>query len=406
MPATVHPLPVALGALAALLMLGAAPVPSSSPAIPHGPETVARSAAGTLPSPPTAPRRAVEIDPERLPAAARAALPLVRELIASRCPELPELWVVAQVHAESGWDAALTSRGPGGPAGLYQLEQPTWRAAGGRAWTADPPHPDADVTAPAAHLRIALPWTCANLRAVTAHLRESGKPTAPLDAMLVCHVAGCGRVTGSATGVPAAGEAGCDERCAQVVRHYLAAVHGNLQRFGAPAPGPAPAPLEAAARVEAAVPRRWTGGATGCVAPDPTGDGCLTGATRHGLSAVSAAFGGWSDGPVIRSAGCWDEHAWNPRSDHARGRACDLFPGVPGAFARGAEREAGWRIARWLRAHAGPLRVRYLIWQGRYWDPAVSDEDGWGRRYRGGGIYDVRAPTGGHFDHVHVSFRE
>jgi len=36
----------------------------------------------------------------------------------------------------------------------------------------------------------------------------------------------------------------------------------------------------------------------------------------------------------------------------------------------------------------------------------VGDRDGWGTRYSGAGIYDVRTATGGHYDHVHVSFRE
>jgi hypothetical protein len=41
--------------------------------------------------------------------------------------------------------------------------------------------------------------------------------------------------------------------------------------------------------------------------------------------------------------------------------------------------------------------------RGRYWDPRVADQDGWGRRYSGGGVYDVRNATGGHYDHVHVT---
>jgi len=120
---------------------------------------------------------------------------------------------------------------------------------------------------------------------------------------------------------------------------------------------------------------------------------------------VSAAFDGWRGGPTIRSAGCWDRHAWNPQSDHPRGRACDLFATEPGRFAVGDELDGGWRVARWVRDHAEPLQVKYVIWQGRYWDPRVRDQDGWGRRYSGGGVYDVRDATGGHYDHVHVSFR-
>jgi hypothetical protein len=450
-----------------------------------------------------------------LPALARQSLPLISDLTAAECPELPPLWVVAQVQAESGWDAHAHAEQPGGSAGLYRLAQPAWVAAGGSPWAADPPVDGSAVLSPEAHLRVAIPWVCANLRAVTAHLAATGKPTAPLDAMLVCHVAGCSRVTDSRTGIPSAGEAGCDARCAELVRRYLAAVHDNLTRFaadrgqappqpriapplpadaavgapardplapraaaatdllapqpapGAPAAGPprpepvAPAPATGPLAPSADVPgtglqpgqsdtpgtglqpvhpaapgtgpqpgypvagtgsptgqpgagarpefvaTAWAGGATGCRPPDPTGSGCVTGATRHGLVAVGAAFGGWQNGPVVHTAGCWDRHAWNPSSDHSRGKACDFMVTRPGTFAKAAERDNGWELAGWLRTNAAALQVKYLIWQGRYWDPGVRDEPGnWGTRYTGGGIYDVRSATGGHYDHVHASFRE
>jgi len=360
-----------------------------------------------------------------LPAVARESLPLITELTATPCAELPPVWVVAQVQAESGWDPGLRSDRAGGAAGLHQFGERNWRAAGGQPWPSDPPGSGSAVLSAAEHLRVAVPWVCANLRAVTAHLAATGKPAAPLDAMLVCHIAGCGRVTGSATGIPAAGEANCGERCAQVVARYIDAVHGNVERFSVPPsaaptaapappaappapvpPEPPPAPPGPTAPAPAADPPPWTGGATGCEHSDPTGDGCVTGATKHGLEAAASTFGGWAHGPVIRSAGCWDEHAWNPRSDHPRGRACDLFATAPGVFAEGGELDSGWRVAEWFRAHAGPLKVKYLIWQGRYWDPGVVDQRGWGRRYTGGGVYDTRNATGGHFDHVHVSFRE
>lgn len=358
-----------------------------------------------------------------LPALARQSLPLISDLTASSCPELPPLWVVAQVQAESGWDAGQHAGLPGGVAGLYQLDQASWVAAGGSAWASDPPADAAAVLSPQEHLRVAIPWVCANLRAVTAHLGATGKPTAPLDAMLVCHIAGCARVTGSRTGMPAPGEAGCDDRCVELVQRYVAAVHDNLVRFAEPLPtAAAPNPFAQATGAGATSPAEqatpaiaaaWRGGATGCNPPDPTGSdhpngsGCLTGATRHGLDAVSAAFGGWRGGPVIHSAGCWDRHAWNPSSDHPRGKACDFMVTRPGTFAKGAELADGWKVAQWLRANAGPLQVKYVIWQGRYWDPSVRDDPGsWGDRYTGAGIYDVRTATGGHYDHVHASFRE
>jgi hypothetical protein len=342
-----------------------------------------------------------------LPALARQSLRLISDLTTTSCPELPPLWVVAQVQAESGWDANQHSDRPGGAAGLYQLNQASWVAAGGRPWASDPPAAGAAILSPAEHLRVAIPQTCADLRAVTAHLTATGKPTAPLDAMLVCHVAGCARVTGSRTGVPAAGEAGCDDRCAQLVGRYVKAVHDNLARFSAARPNPL-VQNRTAGSVRSATPAAWQGGATGCSPPDPTGSGgCLTGATRHGLEAVSAAFGGWRGGSVIHSTGCWDRHAWNPSSDHSRGKACDFMVTRPGTFAQGAERDNGWQLAHWLRANAGPLQVKYLIWQDRYWDPSVQDDPGnWGRPYTGAGIYDVHTATGGHYDHVHASFRE
>jgi hypothetical protein len=132
----------------------------------------------------------------------------------------------------------------------------------------------------------------------------------------------------------------------------------------------------------------------------------VTGATRHGFDAAATAFDGWRGGPAIRSAGCWDRHAWNPRSDHPQGRACDLFATKAGRFADGSELEDGWRVAQWFRGHAASLKVKYVIWQGRYWAPNVRDRDGWGKRYSGGGVYDTANATGGHYDHVHVSFRE
>lgn len=363
------------------------------------------------------------VNVDAVPALARTSLPLIMELTGRACPELPPVWVVAQVEAESGWDPSLHADQPGSAAGLYQFGQQNWVAAGGRPWSADPPADGSDVLTADAHLRIAVPWVCANLRAVTLHLRATGKPAAPLDAMLVCHIAGCARVTGSLSGIPHAGEAGCNDRCAELVSRYLDAVHTDVDRFSTALPAaptvtptaaspPAdthavPAATAPARGVEPGAPTAWTGGATSCTPPDPTSRGCLTGATRHGLDAVGAAFAGWKGGPVVHSTGCWDRHAWNPASDHPKGRACDFMVTTPGRFAEGAELDGGWRLARWLRANAAALHVSYLIWQGRYWDPTVHDDPGsWGVRYTGAGIYDVRTATGGHFDHVHASFGE
>lgn len=337
------------------------------------------------------------VDASKIPPLARELLPDITALTAAACPELPPVWVVAEVAAESSWNpAAFSNDSNGGAAGLYQLNESNWIAAGGRPWTSSPPPPGADVLDPRLHLEVAIPFVCANLRAATEHLNATAKPTAPLDAMLVCHIAGCGRVTGSATGVPAAGEAGCDRQCADLVSGYIASVHRYVDSYAATA-----GPVDIT-NLPPASP--FTGQDGGCTEPDPTSRGCLTRATRHALEQVFAAFGPPGSGSPIRSATCWDPHTHNPRSDHPKGRACDFFPTSAGTFPVGADLENGWRLASWLRANAAALRVRYLIWQGRFWDPVTSDDDGgWGVRYNGGGVYDPADATGGHFDHLHLS---
>ncbi|WP_300014478.1 hypothetical protein [Pseudonocardia sp.] len=334
-----------------------------------------------------------------IPALAAQHLDTIATVTATECPELPPLWVIAHVQAESSWDpTAFSSDRNGGAAGLYQLNEANWTDAGGAAWSATPPPADADVLRPDEHLRRAIPWVCANLRTAAAHLQTTGKPTAALDGMLVCHIAGCGRLTGSATGIPAAGEAGCDRTCADLVTNYLNRVHTLVTQYGA---GAGPVSVE-----DLPAPTPFDGLSALCTADDPTGGRCLTPATRHAHDEIVRAFGPPRPGEPIRSAGCWDEHAWNPDSDHPRGQACDYFPDAAGQFPQGEELQNGWRLATWLRTHAVALKVKYLIWQGRFWSPDTPDANGWGRPYTGGGVYDPADATGGHYDHVHISVRE
>lgn len=143
------------------------------------------------------------------------------------------------------------------------------------------------------------------------------------------------------------------------------------------------------------VAQSYPGGATGCVLPDPSGTGgCVTGATDWVIGQVKSRFG-------VLPGACWDRHAWNPRSDHPHGKACDYTVGRIGAFPAHPLVDGGWSLAKWLRANAGPLRVHYVIFQGRIWS-REHDAEAW-RPYNGGGVYDPRDVTGGHFDHVHVS---
>ncbi len=180
----------------------------------------------------------------------------------------------------------------------------------------------------------------------------------------------------------------------------IVAVLGYRAQAAAAAPPVAAAP--------AAPVAPFTGGPAGCVVQDPTGTGgCVTSVTAHALDEIGRVLGGWRRGPVVGSVGCWDRHAWNPTSDHPLGKACDFFPagGKAGQFASGAALDHGWQLANWLRANAGPLRVHYVIWQGRIWEADYpGDFGGWGHPYDGGGIYNAASATGGHYDHVHASF--
>lgn len=370
------------------------------------------------------------VDLTGVPKLAKQMLPVINDVLDRQCPELPAVWVVAEVQAESGWNPkAHSNDSNGGASGLYQMNDRNWAAAGG---------PADEITVPETHLRVGIPWVCTNLRAVTEHLAATKKPTAPLDAMLVCHIAGCGRVTGSATGVPKVGEAGCGSTCVSLINRYIANVHRYIAQFSTPpaAPPRAPAPpptVPAAGRpgiaaqpgvaaqpgiagrpgiaarpgVQAAVaqdsqgaqvvpavigggagatvtlgaitsslplsPAPFSGAITGCTLSDPTSRGCLTATTRYALESTVDAFGDFRAGPTLRSVSCWDPHAWNPTSDHARGRACDLFTGAPGEFAQGDALVEGWRVANWYRANAAALHVKYVIWQGRYWQVGGGD---------------------------------
>lgn len=322
-----------------------------------------------------------------LPPLAAELLPEAERLLTG-CPAMPAGWLYAVITVESSWDPTAFSSA--GAAGLVQMMPLSWRQAGGSggSWTsATRPASAHAVWDPVRHLEVAIPWMCARLAEITRHLEETGKPIAPLDAAAVCHVAGCQRVHASTSGIPAVGDADCDERCVDTVVSYVARVRAVMGRISGPdgaltldtvGPVPAPAP-----------------DATGCELPDPTGTGgCVTARAAHLVGEVARHWA-WP-WPVY----CWGTRP-NPMSDHPHGRACDLTVGEIGGFPNPRDREAGWAMATWLTAHAEALAVHYVVWDGHIWR---ADSGVW-RRYDGGGVYDPVSATGGHFDHVHVSLQ-
>lgn len=142
-------------------------------------------------------------------------------------------------------------------------------------------------------------------------------------------------------------------------------------------------------------PLGFTGDANAMV-PDPTGTGGnVTQATAHMYTETLKKFPGtqWS---------CFAQRPGNPTSDHPRGRACDITIGEIGRSPSPEEDAEGWRIAYWLQANAAALNVKYLIYGGKTWNAGdAAGEAGWGTYISDN--YDVKSPTGGHYDHVHVS---
>jgi hypothetical protein len=99
---------------------------------------------------------------------------------------------------------------------------------------------------------------------------------------------------------------------------------------------------------------------------------------------------------------CWvgDYRSYEPStSNHNTGNALDCtISNAIGSYPSAAQKEQGWKLARWVQKYADRLDVRYVIWQGKIWSVARSSE-GWRDYTAGTGV------TGGHYDHVHVSMQ-
>lgn len=332
------------------------------------------------------------LDRDAIPEGAREQLDTIEQIRASACPELPLVWVIAHVQAESSWQPDVW-RGDTQATGLYQMLRPTWQSAGGTVdrWpNGVRPPADHPVFQVASHLETAIPWVCSNLRRMTAHLEVTGKTAAPLDAMLVCHLAGCGRVLASDTGIPEPGDARCGVTCVGEVTEYIERIHAlvdSYTKITVTAVGGLPGP-----------PSPWLGGPTGCIVDDPTTGGCITGATNWMIDQIAFSYGEWPWGHF-----CFGGRPSNSKSDHPKGKACDYVVGTIGALPGPEATAEGWRLASWLQAYAEPLDVNYIVWQGYIWDVDKADR-GW-LVYSGGGNYNPDEPTGGHYDHLHISLK-
>lgn len=129
-----------------------------------------------------------------------------------------------------------------------------------------------------------------------------------------------------------------------------------------------------------------------CVPSHSPAENNIAAVTRRGLRCIASAF------PQIKSMGGRRSGSSSTcsYSDHCTGYAVDFM--VP-RWNTAAGRELGWRIARWVQANHKALRVKYIIWDVKKWNPAANDQ--W-RPYVH--PYGNQNPTLAHKDHVHVSF--
>ena len=111
---------------------------------------------------------------------------------------------------------------------------------------------------------------------------------------------------------------------------------------------------------------------------------------RTGLRVIAATF------PQIKSMGGRGSRPV-ATSDHPKGLAVDFM--IP-RWNTAAGNAFGWRVAHFVQANAGKLGVKYIIFDAKKWNPAVSNA--WRPYVHQNGNSN---PTLAHRDHVHVSFK-
>lgn len=304
----------------------------------------------------------------------------------SRCTGISPGLIAAQIETESSWREGVTSvtepgYHTGGAQGIAQFMPATW-ASYGEDFNGDG---KADPFDPADAIPTQGKYMCAILDEITGYITQGIVTGDPIQLSIAGYNAGPNAVR-KAGGMPSGGEYTTE------TQPYVQKILTLWKTKYADAPPTGPGSTGAPG---APVPP-FTG-APGCSIPDPTGTGgCVTATMANAYRQTIATFG-------KISTSCWDEHAWNPTSDHPLGKGCDFTMGTIGKFPGPEDTAKGWEVANWMVANAGPLNVKYVIWQGKFW--ASYNSQGW-VPYTGGGVYDPTDPTGGHYDHIHLSVKQ
>jgi hypothetical protein len=146
-------------------------------------------------------------------------------------------------------------------------------------------------------------------------------------------------------------------------------------------PKPKPKPQPSRGGSSASTSGSTSGSSSGgglSTAPCPDGSSIEAGLTSNAVAAYRAVCNAF---PSLTSYG-----GREPRGEHFDGRAIDFM----------TSSSLGNAIAEYLRANAGTLNVRNIIWAQRIWSSERASE-GWRP------MSDRGSATANHYDHVHVS---
>lgn len=305
------------------------------------------------------------------------------------CPEVSATVVATVIHIETGgsWKPDLVNESSGAT-GMAQFLPSTWKAHG----MDGDGDGQADALNPADAIYSAGAYLC-QLAGLAREGLASGKMTGDLiDLTLASYNAGPGAVA-AAGGVPDYPETSA----------YIAKAHELFATYPATTGGGLAAETSASAltagRTYTARPAQEA-----MTMPDPTpgrhGNAMVTPRTYALINDVMRTYTA-----IVNSAlYCWDAHTFNPKSDHAHGRACDIpFYGCTFGDAKRSANpttglQAGNAAANWLTNNAERYGIRYVIWQGKIWYSGT----GW-QTYTGAAGSNPQLCGGGHYDHIHVS---
>ena len=301
----------------------------------------------------------------------------------SICSEITPALIAAQLKQESGFNPDATS--PVGAQGIAQFMPGTWASSGKDGdgdGIADPWNPQDAI------------WSQGNFMCDLVRQLEEDPSLRPLqDLALAAYNAGLGAVQ-DYNGIPPYEE----------TQNYVATIKANMASFaatGSSAAEQSATDLVNGTPVDSSIfpPEEMS-------EPDPTpgahGVARVTPRTYTMIMAVMAAY----PQIVLPALYCWDAHTYNPRSEHPKGRACDIpFYSCTQVDARRSAdpatgTEAGNAAANWLVQNAQSFGVYYVIWRGQIWYARTGT---WEPYDGAGGLYNPSDCSGGHYDHIHVS---